>query len=103
MPTAGQRAARARVDGWELQGHAEWSPDGTQILSRRTQVNTQISFSMRMAESWQVTDRGGTTSIRAGHRTERLRFHRIPNAFCQENDFEVYTVAVRRRPPRLTT
>jgi Tol biopolymer transport system component len=85
------------ADGWEVQGHAEWSPDGTQLVmlgGRR--VNPQIF----------ITDASGViirsvTKDRPGSNVDpswapnglTIAFVGCPRAICFEKDLEIYTIA----------
>ncbi len=92
------RQVRAKgADGWDVQGHAEWSPDGSQLVmlgGKRT--NPQIF----------ITETDGTivrsvTNNRGGSNVDpswapdgaAIAFVGCPRAICFEKDLEIYTIA----------
>jgi Tol biopolymer transport system component len=94
----------AGTDGWDLQGHAEWSPDGRQIaIAGGRKSNTQIFILDHEGKTIrQLTDRGGTNIDPSWSPDARtILFIGCPSAICFENDYEVHAIpatggAVRR-------
>jgi TolB protein len=86
----------AGFDGWVIQGHAEWSPNGKQlVMTGGSRVNTQIWITDSLGgDPRQVTHRGGSNldpSWAPDGRT--IVFIGCPSAFCLPNDREVYTIS----------
>jgi Tol biopolymer transport system component len=95
------------ADGWEQQGHAEWSPNGSQlVMFGGLRTNPQI-FVTRAdgTAARQVTTRGGTNIDPSWSRDgSSLIFVGCPNAICFEKDYEIYVVAAAGgEARRLTT
>jgi Tol biopolymer transport system component len=89
------------LDGWGQQGHAEWSPDGTQlVMFGGSALNPQIYITDPAGQSPRaLTDRGGTNidpSFSPDGQT--VTFVGCPRSFCQASDYEIYTVAASGGP-----
>jgi TolB protein len=87
----------AGADGWALQGHAEWSPDGRRLVMFGGQIhNSQIFVTNDQGQQpQQVTSRpgmnidpswspDGTTIVFAG----------CPHFACSAENWEIYTVTL---------
>jgi len=85
----------AGLDGWVLQGHAEWSPDGTQLVmfggnhfSPQIQVTNALGQDPRA-----LTHRGGSNIDPSwspdGH---TVVFVGCPGSICTPSSHEIYTV-----------
>jgi Tol biopolymer transport system component len=86
----------AGLDGWVIQGHAEWSPDGKQlVMAGGSRVSPQIWITDSLGgDPRQVTRRGGSNldpSWAPDGRT--IVFIGCPSSFCLPNDREVYTIS----------
>lgn len=89
------RLRDAGEDGWGFSGHAEWSPDGTQLtLFGGARSNPQVFITdARGRQPRQVTSRGGTNIDPAWSPDGKtIVFVGCPESFCTENDYEIYTV-----------
>ncbi|HVN52246.1 MAG TPA: hypothetical protein VMT43_12475 [Acidimicrobiales bacterium] len=87
----------AGLDGWVQQGHAEWSPDGTQlVMFGGNRFNPQIRITDALGQHpHAVTDRGGSNvdpSWSPDGRT--IVFVGCPGSICTPSSHEVYTVPV---------
>ena len=85
----------AGLDGWVLQGHAEWSPDGTQLVmfgGNRSRPQIQLTDTLGQ-HPHAITDRGGSNvdpSWSPDGRT--IVFVGCPGSFCTPSSHEIYTV-----------
>jgi Tol biopolymer transport system component len=87
----------AGLGGWVLQGHAEWSPDGTQlVMFGGSRFSPQIWVTDDLGRRPRaVTNRGGSNvdpSWSPNGRT--IAFVGCPGSFCLPSDHEIYTIAV---------
>jgi Tol biopolymer transport system component len=88
---------RKAADGWEVQGHAEWSPDGTQLVmlgGKRINPQIFITDSSGVMVRSVTKDRPGSNvdpSWSPNGRT--IAFVGCPRAICFEKDLEIYTIA----------
>jgi Tol biopolymer transport system component len=83
------------TDGWAMQGHAEWSPDGSRIAMFGSAGSALEIF---------VTDAGGKNAVqftnRGGINTDvswspdgsHLLFNGCPTAPCAPADYEIYAM-----------
>jgi Tol biopolymer transport system component len=96
----------AGLDGWVFQGHAEWSPNGRQIVMfGGSRFNPQIWVTDSLGRHpSQVTDRGGTNLDPSWSPDGRnIVFVGCPQSFCTPGGQEVYTVpATGGTPVRIT-
>jgi Tol biopolymer transport system component len=96
-------------DGWQLQGHPEWSPDGTQLVvfggsGPSSQIFIVDASSGAIVR--QLTDRPGMNLDPSWGAADaaNVLFIGCPSAVCFETNFEVYRVsATGGMPTRLTT
>lgn len=95
---SGQRQLRPPgADGWEQQGHAEWSPDGTQfIMFGGSRLNPQIFLTDAEGQLLrQVTDRPGQNLDPSWSPDgQTIVFVGCPQAACIEPNYEVFTIPV---------
>jgi len=95
------------TDGWDMQGHAEWSPSGARlVMFGGARTNPQIH-----ATDWEgrgpcaLTARGGTNIDPAWSPDgSEIAFVGCPAMVCLEKDYEIYVVpATGGEPRRLTS
>jgi Tol biopolymer transport system component len=92
----------AGLDGWVLQGHAEWSPSGGAIVMfGGSRLNPQIWVTDELGEHpREVTHRGGTNIDPSWDPDGRtIVFVGCPSSFCTPADQEVYTVPTNGGAP----
>jgi TolB protein len=87
----------AGLDGWVLQGHAEWSPDGTSlVMFGGDHFSPQIQVTDALGQHpHAITHRGGSNvdpSWAPDGRT--VVFVGCPGSFCTPSSHEIYTVPV---------
>lgn len=83
------------TDGWELQGHAEWSPDGAKlVMFGGSGINPQIYITDALGKApRKVTDRGGQNLDPSWSPDgSKLVFVGCPAAVCFETNYEIYTI-----------
>jgi Tol biopolymer transport system component len=95
---SGLRQLRAKgADGWEQQGHADWSADGTQLaMFGGTRSNPQIFVTNASgSQPRKVTaDRPGTNLDPSWSPDGKsIVFVGCAQAICFEDDYEIYVVA----------
>lgn len=86
-----------KADGWAQQGHAEWSPDGTQLaMFGGSRLSPQIFITDANGQNaQQITKRAGVNLDPAWSPDgSQIVFVACPAAFCFEADYEIYTLAV---------
>jgi TolB protein len=95
---SGIREIRPRgTDGWELQGHAEWSPDGRQlVMSGGRAVTPQIYVTDPDGKIQQQVTNRTTMSIDPSWSPDgaRIAFIGCAAATCTPTYFEVFTIPV---------
>lgn len=83
------------ADDWEVQGHAEWSPDGAElVMFGGTRINPQIFVTdAQGANPRQVTDRGGQNLDPSWSPDgQDIYFVGCPRAVCFASDYEIYVI-----------
>lgn len=97
----------AGLDGWTFQGHAEWSPQGDQlVMFGGSRYSPQIYVTNALGqEPRRLTNRPGTNIDPSWSPDEKyIVFVGCPRAVCTEKDYEIYRVpAAGGTPVRLTT
>lgn len=86
--------------GWWQQGHAEWSPDGSQlVMFGGSRINPQIFITDALGrEPRPLTDRGGSNLDPSWSPDGRvIYFIGCPENFCTPSDYEVYSIPVSGR------
>ena len=86
----------AGLDGWVLQGHAEWSPDGASlVMFGGSRINPQIQVTDRLGQHPRsVTSRGGSNLDPSFTPDgKQILFVGCPHAVCTAQDYEIYRVA----------
>lgn len=83
------------ADGWALQGHAAWSPDGRQlVMFGGKRISPQIFVTdVQGRNPRAITSRGGQNldpSWSPDGRT--IVFTACPSSICFERDYEIYTI-----------
>ncbi|MBK7018661.1 MAG: hypothetical protein GX471_06650 [Candidatus Microthrix parvicella] len=85
----------AGLDGWTLQGHAEWQPDGTAlVMFGGSRLNPQVFITDPTGQQpRQLTDRGGR-NIDPAYSSDgrRVWFVGCPKSFCSDGDQEIFSV-----------
>ncbi|HET8568513.1 MAG TPA: hypothetical protein VFM93_05945, partial [Candidatus Limnocylindria bacterium] len=82
-------------NGWDMHGHAEWSPEGDRLVMFGGQrMNPQIFVTdLRGGSPRAITARGGQNLDPSWSPDgERIVFVGCPAAICFERDYEVYVV-----------
>lgn len=86
----------AGLDGWALQGHAEWAPDGTRlVMFGGSRVNPQIQITDSLGQHPRaVTARAGT-NIDPSFTPDgkEILFVGCPKAICTVKDYEIYRIS----------
>lgn len=104
---SGLRELRPKgTDGWDQQGHAEWSPDGrSMVMFGGAKSNPQIFITDAAGRSARrLTDRGGTNidpSFSPDGRS--IVFVGCPNAICFVQDYEIYLMSAEGGEARRLT
>lgn len=80
--------------GWALHGHAEWSPDGRQLVMFGGGLSPQIFITDTEGRSpRQITSRAGVNLDPSWSPDgRRIVFVSCPSAVCAERDYEIFTV-----------
>ncbi len=87
------------LDGWTLQGHAEWSPDGLHlVLFGGSRINPQIHLTDALGQGARaLTQRPGTNLDPVFHPNGRkIAFVGCPRSICTGASYEIYTMPVDR-------
>jgi Tol biopolymer transport system component len=96
----------AGADGWAVQGHADWSPDGSQlVLFGGNELEPQIFVTDALGRGPRpVTDRPGSNVDPSFSPDGRwIVFVGCPGGACLETDYEIYRVPTAGgEPERLT-
>jgi TolB protein len=94
------------TDGWQVQGHAEWSPTGDElVMFGGSKINPQIQVTTpEGGDPRPVTDRGGQNVDPSWAPDGRsILFAGCPTAICFPGSLEIYEVAVSGGEPRRLT
>ena len=102
------RLRAAKKDGWAMQGHTEWHPNGQQLVlfGGPKRVNPQIYLSDKNGKNMKaVTDRSGQNldpSFSPGGK--QIAFVGCPIFICFASNYEIYIIATTggEKPVRLT-
>lgn len=96
----------AGEDGWQAQGHAEWSPDGAQlVMFGGKAMNLQIFVTDANGKNPRALTKRGGTNIDPSWSPDgaAILFIGCPSFLCFEKNYEVYAVPARGgEPVRLT-
>jgi TolB protein len=99
---ANQRVLRPRgADGWELQGHADWSPDGRHlVMAGGRAINPQLYVTDDEGRNpRQITDRGGANMDPSWSPDgETIVFAGCAAAICFQKDYEIFTISPEGGP-----
>jgi TolB protein len=94
--TALTQLRAAGADGWPLQGHGEWSPNGAAIamFGGSSATSPQIYVTDAMGRSpRQITQRPGiNTDVSWSPDGRTLLFNGCPATPCAEADYEIYAI-----------
>lgn len=86
----------AGKDGWAMQGHAEWSPDGTELVmfGGPRRANPQIYITPDTGQNPRpVTDRPGQNLDPSWSPDgKQIVFVGCPSAICFPSSYEIYTI-----------
>lgn len=85
------------LDGWALQGHAEWSPDGRSlVMFGGSRISPQIHVTDNLGQKPRaVTARGGVNLDPSFSPDGRqIAFVGCPRAVCVESNYEIYRIPV---------
>ncbi len=94
------------TDGWALQGHSEWSPDGSAIAMFGGATSPQIYVADAMGRApRQLTNRPGVnTDVSWSPDGKTLLFNGCAAMPCSPGGYEIYSIpAAGGTPVRLTT
>jgi TolB protein len=100
MAADGSRLVELRpagLDGWVVQGHAEWSPNGTRlVMFGGSRFNSQIWVTNDLGQHPRaVTHRGGPNVDPSWSPDgATIAFSACPGSFCLPSDHEIYTIPV---------
>ena len=90
-----------RAYGWTIQGHPEWKPDGTRIVTMGTSVSSIEIFTInpdgsnpvRVTNNGVGGPRGGINIDPSWHPDgQSLLFVGCPGSVCQPENYEVYRI-----------
>lgn len=85
----------AGLDGWTMQGHAEWHPDGTSlVMFGGSRLNPQVFITDPLGQRpQQLTDMGGRNLDPVfSSDGQRAWFVGCPKSICSDADQEIYSV-----------
>jgi Tol biopolymer transport system component len=83
------------LDGWGQQGHAEWSPDGTQmVMFGGSRLNPQIYLTDALGQKPKALTKRGGTNIDPSFSPDGklITFVGCPKSICNPNDYEIYSM-----------
>ncbi|MCL4541025.1 MAG: hypothetical protein M1396_01590 [Chloroflexi bacterium] len=81
--------------GWEIQGHAEWSPDSRYlVMFGGSRINPQIWITNADGTNpVQITNRGGTNIDPTwSPNGQQIAFVGCPQSFCLPSSYSIYTM-----------
>ncbi len=96
------------TDGWALQGHAEWSPDGAQlVMIGGPRFSPQIFITDAMGRHARPVKRRPGSNLDPSWSPDgrTIVFVGCPRAICFQKDYEIYTMPASGQGPeqRLTS
>lgn len=89
------RLRAAGTDGWALQGHGEWSPDGSSIaMFGGSATSPQIYITDSLGRNpRQITARAGVnTDVSWSPDGRTILFNGCPSTPCAPKDYEIYSM-----------
>jgi Tol biopolymer transport system component len=83
------------LDGWGQQGHAEWSPDGKQmVMFGGSRLNPQIYLTDSLGQNPKALTKRGGTNIDPSFSADGklITFVGCPKSICNPENYEIYSI-----------
>lgn len=85
------------ANGWRQQGHAEWSPDGANlVMFGGSRLSPQIYVTSATGQNPMNVSRRGGTNLDPSYSPDgrRIVFIGCPKSYCKPHDYEVLTIPI---------